>query len=436
MPALPLQATPTTSAKPRPPTPTPTPDDAAVVASLRNLIVPLKTIDPHAPLDDLAPFGAFVGDARIIGLGESTHGTKEFMSMRHRMIRYLVEHDDLRVVAFEAPVAGIEIVERYIQGELDDPVAAQDGLFYFTIRNTGVWDLIEWLRAYNAGIEQASRVHVVGIDPQHNTMLAPELILDYIATVAPVVSDQLQAMYTDVEAHSGSEHALSTAQMAVDTLRTERDALIATSSVFEFEEALHLAEMIVSDQQLLNEERMNPGSILTIFELRESAMAENVARIVEQSSIGEKVVLWGHNGHVGLGTVVGLQEVMTLGERLRVRYGDGYRVVGFDFASGSFTARSKEGAKTTFATEQLPSTTYASRFQQLNVPMFLLDLRAIDPATPAGWWVGERRAMWTIGSSYTPLVENARYIDLIETFDLLVFIDETTQTTQLPPRGG
>jgi erythromycin esterase-like protein len=61
----------------------------------------LTTIDPTAPLDDLAPLRRMVGDAQVVGLGESTHGAREAFTLKHRMLRLLVEELGFRSVAWE-----------------------------------------------------------------------------------------------------------------------------------------------------------------------------------------------------------------------------------------------------------------------------------------------------------------------------------------------
>jgi hypothetical protein len=60
-----LAGTHTAYAEPRP---------RPVTGWIRQNAAPLNTVDHSAPLDDLAPLGRSIGDAEIVGLGESTHG--------------------------------------------------------------------------------------------------------------------------------------------------------------------------------------------------------------------------------------------------------------------------------------------------------------------------------------------------------------------------
>jgi hypothetical protein len=61
------------------------------------------SLDPRAPLDDLEPLGELIGDARVVGIGESAHYVREFYLLRHRLLRFLVERCDFSVYAPEAP---------------------------------------------------------------------------------------------------------------------------------------------------------------------------------------------------------------------------------------------------------------------------------------------------------------------------------------------
>src|SRR5919107_3248235 len=63
--------------------------------------VRLTTVDPAAPLDDLAFVRRSVGRAQVVGLGESVHGAAEEETLKHRLLRFLVERMGFRSVAWE-----------------------------------------------------------------------------------------------------------------------------------------------------------------------------------------------------------------------------------------------------------------------------------------------------------------------------------------------
>ena len=78
--------------------------------------VPLRTSDPAAPLDDLDALAPAVGDAEIVGLGESNHGGAELLALKHRVLRLLVERLGFRTIAWEEDWTTGRQVDAYIRG--------------------------------------------------------------------------------------------------------------------------------------------------------------------------------------------------------------------------------------------------------------------------------------------------------------------------------
>ncbi|MFB4280736.1 hypothetical protein ACBJ59_35985 [Nonomuraea sp. MTCD27] len=74
---------------------------------LRGHAVPLTHLDPEAPLDDLKPLREFVGDARVVPVGENSHFITEFSHLRRRILRFLAEHCGFTVLAFEFGFSGV-----------------------------------------------------------------------------------------------------------------------------------------------------------------------------------------------------------------------------------------------------------------------------------------------------------------------------------------
>jgi erythromycin esterase-like protein len=79
---------------------------------IRHNATVLDTVDPAAPLDDLAPLGQSIGDAKIVGLGESTHGAAEEETLKLRTLRFLVERMGFRSIAWEEDwTTGLQVNE-------------------------------------------------------------------------------------------------------------------------------------------------------------------------------------------------------------------------------------------------------------------------------------------------------------------------------------
>ena len=81
---------------------------------------PITSLDLGSSLTDLEPLAAIVGDARIVGMGEATHGTSEFTQVRARMLEYLVRERGFTVFALETSWAGARDLNAYVQGGAGD----------------------------------------------------------------------------------------------------------------------------------------------------------------------------------------------------------------------------------------------------------------------------------------------------------------------------
>src|SRR3712207_2818098 len=97
-----------------------------------------------------------VGDARVVLLGEATHGTHEFYAIRAAITRQLVRERSFRGVAVEADWPAAARVDRYVQGRGDD-AGAEEALGDFVRfprwmwRNPVIVELVEWLREHGGG---------------------------------------------------------------------------------------------------------------------------------------------------------------------------------------------------------------------------------------------------------------------------------------------
>ena len=76
---------------------------------------------PHTDIDFLRDL---VGDARIVALGENTHGTRDFFEMKARILRFLVEEMGFNTFAIEATWPESLLVDRYVRTGEGDPAAA------------------------------------------------------------------------------------------------------------------------------------------------------------------------------------------------------------------------------------------------------------------------------------------------------------------------
>jgi erythromycin esterase len=115
-----------------------------------NHAITADSLDPQAPLDDLEPLGALIGDARVVGIGESAHYVREFYLLRHRLLRYLVECCGFTIYAPEAPFTQALAIDAWIQGgpgTVEEVAAAGLAIDLGCCRE--FHDQLAWMRAHN-----------------------------------------------------------------------------------------------------------------------------------------------------------------------------------------------------------------------------------------------------------------------------------------------
>ena len=116
--------------------------------------------------DEFGGFFAHLGDARVVLLGEATHGTHEFYSARAAISRELIQHHGFNIVAVEADWPDAASLDRYVRGL--EP--AQNGSTLYSLPHLDVaqcgreCEFVDWLKAHNEGVPLGRRVSFHGLD--------------------------------------------------------------------------------------------------------------------------------------------------------------------------------------------------------------------------------------------------------------------------------
>src|SRR5689334_11263008 len=109
--------------------------------------------EPLPDIDDPA-FGALFdrfADARVVLLGEASHGTSEFYRARAAISRRLIEQHGFNIVAVEADWPDAASLDRYVRHRpaRDGEEAAFERFPTWMWRNREVDSFIRWLRRHN-----------------------------------------------------------------------------------------------------------------------------------------------------------------------------------------------------------------------------------------------------------------------------------------------
>jgi erythromycin esterase-like protein len=96
--------------------------------------------------EGVAPVLESVADARIVLIGEATHGTHEFYQVRADLTRALIERHGFNIVAAEADWPDAYRVNRWVRGMSDDPHAAASHGFSRSCEDDVVAQLVDLRR--------------------------------------------------------------------------------------------------------------------------------------------------------------------------------------------------------------------------------------------------------------------------------------------------
>ena len=126
---------------------------------------PIQAIDPGTDAHDLARWDSLTASARVIGLGEQTHGSSEFSRMKLRLIEHGIRTQHVTVIGLENAPAPVAAINSYLHGEAAEVDSLMSKLSRLW-RTEEVKAVVTWLRGYNDEQRRAGRplVDMIGID--------------------------------------------------------------------------------------------------------------------------------------------------------------------------------------------------------------------------------------------------------------------------------
>ena len=407
----------------------------------------VQTVDvsdePFQAYADLAPFAALIGDARVVALGEDTHGTSEFFRAKHRLTRYMVERLGVRVFAVEANQLAVRRINAYVFGAPSDIRDVMKAMF--RVWNTEeMLGMIEWMRQNNAEHPE-HLVQFVGYDMQD-----PSLPIDsvgaFLARVDPAMGDRVRPLYEDYrEAWRagpypfGPDSVRAAWQQGADSawmiLAGHRDewltAAVSAADTADVEWALQNGNVV--RQAALSAVTFRLGD-------RDSAMAVNIEWILARQPANSRMIVWAHNAHVARGTDPerGFYQGGSMGGFLSRTLGDDLRVIGLVSYDGQYSATASFLDRREVAVEAVaaPIGTVENALhriaRQRDAEFLLVDLRPARNG-PASAWLRESRPTRLIGYAAFDF-DWEQMIVVPHVFDGILFVDHATASRLLPRR--
>ena len=437
-----------------------------VVTGLRATAIPLKN-----KANDYDVLMTLVGDARLVLLGEATHGTHEFYQERARITQRLIQEKGFTAIVVEGDWPDAYRVNQYVQGQGGD-ASAEQALSNFVRfprwmwRNAEVRDLVQWLRQHNLALPATrQRVAFHGMDV-YSLPRSLESVVQHLEKVDPQIARRARERYrcferfgNDPEAYglatlrqsSGSCAGAATEQLQelqqlYQQARQPRTGLsnggvdgtspAQPKRADELFAALQNARIIKNAEQYY---RVMYEGTTSSWNLRDQHMADTVEALATHLGAPNrpaKIVVWAHNSHVGdaRSTAMGESGEWTLGQLMRQRIKDQAVLVGFTTYQGEVMAASAwgEAGKVERVRPALPGS-FAALFHETGIGNFLLPLRGESQLVLA---MGEPRLERAIGVVYLPQTEReSHYFQarMSRQFDAVIHLDTTSAVKPLQP---
>ncbi|WP_420151006.1 erythromycin esterase family protein [Spirosoma sp.] len=417
----------------------------AVIGWLKENAIPLKTVEAGSDFADLQPLKQTLENIRYIGLGEATHGTREFFQVKHRLLEFLVREMNYRVFAIEGSYAALQLINDYVTGKMDDGAKALDSQGFWTWNTEEIRAMMDWARQYNTSVSPDQRVKFVGFDIQFNQP-GKDKLLDYLSRVVPERLDSTRAFFrTNLDSLNS---VLSTPEQQKIMQETLRNLQIRYNDLYSFLE-LNSPLLVLKSSQAEYDQMREYSRVLMQYvdsysrqtsvgvSARDVYMADNFRRLMDREPPGTKAVIWAHNGHIATDNA---GFFMPTGAYLRQFYGDAYYALGFSFNQGSFQAREaqpKDPANRmlmAFTSKPAPEGSIDWYLAQTGLKNFIVDLRSTKKNADINNWLTKPAPMRSIGSIYTTGAEPFFFQSVVigRRFDGLLFIDSTTRARPNP----
>jgi erythromycin esterase-like protein/predicted phosphoribosyltransferase len=415
------------------------------VSLLQDFSLPL-TGDPR----DYDPLLNRTGDARLVLLGEASHGTHEFYRIRAEITRRLIAEHGFSVVAVEADWPDAYRVDRFVRGRSDDvdAEAALRGFERFPTwmwRNRDVVDFVTWLRVYNEGSGGGrNSVGFYGLD-LYSLMASAGAVVSYLERNDPEAARRARRRYAcfdhfeeDIQAYGytanfdlsrSCEEAVIAQMVEMNRTAMERDGR-GDEALFSAEQNARLVHNAEAYYRSMFRSRTES------WNLRDRHMMQTLeALLAWRSQLRTKIVVWAHNSHLGdaRATEMSRRGELNLGQLARQAYGSDAVLVGFSTYRGHVTAASDwdEPAQRKRVRPALPES-YEALFHETGISRFQLGWDEVR-LTEA---LSEPRLQRAIGMIYRPETERLSHYfrsQLTAQFDWLLHVDESTAVIPLEP---
>jgi len=387
-----------------------------------------------------------IGDARIVLIGEASHGTSEFYRLRARITQRLVTERGFDIVAAEADWPDAARIDHYVR-QRDVPASEWTAFARFPTwmwRNEETRAFVDWLHAHNAARAYEQRAGFYGLDIYSLYASAREVIA-YLEGVDAELAEVARRRYGCLSPWESDPAAYGHAALTGAYRRCEEDVahvlteLLRQHPAFVEEDRERYLDAAQNAQVVAQAEAyyriMYYGSRAS-WNLRDSHMFDTLRQIMAFRGEGSKAVVWAHNSHVGdaRATEMSSRGEHNIGQLCAEAFGPAAFRIGFGTDHGTVAAASNWDGELEFKSV-LPAhpQSYEYQFHRSGAAGLMLPLRVGH--RPVVDELRKPRLERAIGVIYRPETELASHYfeaELPRQFDEYLWIDETRAVTPIP----
>lgn len=407
---------------------------AAYGQNKKKYLQPITQIQLSESISDLAFLDSWVGNKKVIGLGEVTHGSKEIFEFKTRLVQYLAIKKNAQAIIIEANMADCAAINDYIISGSGNPNELIKGLKIATMNYKEYVDLLLLLKSLNSQRSKTEKIEFWGYDVQA-PQSAANSALNYLTTLNFSLPDTLKKEIENFVKTGKSIFSINPSKVPqykkpIDRLyqyfQDNKSQIITKSDTDKYFFNERLVYSITQSFQLFTAK-----SQMDAFFMRDKLGFENIKWIIETKK-KSPVIFWAHNAHV-LKKELFFPTFITTGNYLYDEYKQDYLAIGSVFYEGSVKAI-REEKKPVYEPIELPKADNLSAetfFSKQKAENYFLNVPIAMKQKEWNKILSDTTTIRSIGSAYEPNTEGRNYRKTIfnQQFDLIFYIRKSSIPT-------